>query len=407
MIAQLLLQKLQANYQDFLDKDRFESLYPSQDCQLEGHPSMRNLLQDILSFKPDSDSPLHFPAFPNLDITFAQFLQTPFTHGTGKRLPLEAAVYSMFCWDAVKLVVRDAFIFSVTPEGEEEERALIAESAFHSAKDLQKYLKEQETVAWLADLFLAQMKKSWGHLALRAFFHVEPSPIGYLNWWPGARTGVGTALKSKVLVTPVGKTEVHVSRYEDMETGIKAYEWNAELRSRPDSEVPDAIACGMVYVFERDGEGGPYSGTDSLLATADAVADTDVLQVRSFLDQHDDADELIFESDLCFVWLWERRADMPKGVGGECLRAAIKDVKSRFRKVKTVIVDVRPSQFKSWTDPIIDPPLIELAKQEAIEAVHSRLNELDLDKLVAGEMRCIVNNHGSDPDEALAALIRD
>jgi hypothetical protein len=127
--------------------------------------------------------------------------------------------------------------------------------------------------------------------------------------------------------------------------------------------------------------------------------------VVSFLDQHDDAEELINESDLCFVWLWERKANTPKGAGGECLMAAIKDIKSRFRKVRTVVVDVRPSQFKSWTDQIY-PPTVELAKQEAMEAIHGRLHELNLGKIVSGEMRCIVNNHDSDPDEAIVALAR-
>ena len=161
----------------------------------------------------------------------------------------------------------------------------------------------------------------------------------------------------------------------------------------------------MVYVFKLANDGLPFSGHEHLVASADEVADTDVFQVVSFLDQHDDAEELINESDLCFVWLWERKSGALKGAGGECLRAAIKDIKSRFRKVKTVVVDVRPAQFKSWTDQI-DPPTVELAKQEAIEAIHGRLHELDLGKLVSGEMRYIVNNHGSDPDAALVALAR-
>lgn len=403
MIAPLLLQQLQSHYQKFLDDDLFEPEFPSEECQLEGHESIRKLLQDILSFKPDPGSLLRFPAFPNLDTTLSDFLKTNYTHGNGQTLPIRAPVYSMFCWDAVPLVIHDTFVFPRSRGGEQVKQAIIAESNFTSIEELSAFLKEEETVAWLANKFMAQMEESWGSRTLRSFFVIERSPGGFFKWWPGAWTGIGTVLKATVLPTPVGKTTMRVSRYDDSGLGIKAYEWHAELRANPAAEQPDAIACGMVYVFKRADDGLPLSGHKQLVATADEVADTDVLQVVSFLDQHDDAEELINESDLCFVWLWERKSGAVKGAGGQCLGAAIRDIKSRFSKVRTVVVDVRPAQFKSWTDQI-DPPTVELAKQEAIEAIHGRLHELDLSKLVSGEMRCIVNNHGSDPHAALLAL---
>ena len=305
----------------------------------------------------------------------------------------------------MQLVIHDAFIFPRSRGGEQAKQAIIAQSNFTSIEELRAFLNEEDTVAWLANKFMAQMEKSWGHRTLRSFFVIERGPGGFLRWWPGAWTGIGSPLKPTVLFTPVGKTTMRVSRYEESGLGIKAYEWHAELRANPTAEEPDAIACGMVYVFKRANDGLPFSGHEHLVATADEVADTDVLQVVSFLDQHDNAEELINESDLCFVWLWERKSGALKGAGGECLRAAIKDIKSRFRKVKTVVVDVRPAQFKSWTDQT-DPPTVELSKQEAIEAIHGRLHKLDLGKLVSGEMRCIVNNHDSDPDAALAAPAR-
>lgn len=97
MIAPLLLQQLQSHYQKFLDDDLFEPEFPSEECQLEGHESMRKLLQDILSLKPDPRSLLRFPASPNLDTTLSDFLKTTYTHGTGQTLPIRAAVYYMFC----------------------------------------------------------------------------------------------------------------------------------------------------------------------------------------------------------------------------------------------------------------------------------------------------------------------
>jgi hypothetical protein len=87
MIAPLLLQQLLSHYQEFLDDDLFEAEFPSQDCQLEGHESMRKFLQDVLSFRPDPGSVLRFPAFPSLDTTVSEFLKTTYTHGTGQILP--------------------------------------------------------------------------------------------------------------------------------------------------------------------------------------------------------------------------------------------------------------------------------------------------------------------------------
>lgn len=281
MIGPLLLQQLQSHYQEFLDNDLFEAEFSSPDCQLEGHESMRKLLQDVLSFKPDPESMLRFPAFPNLDTTLSEFLKTTYTHGTGQILPIRAPVYSMFCWDAVQLVIHDAFIFPRSRGGEQAKQAILAESNFTSIRELRAFLEEEDAVAWLANTFMGQMEKSWGHRTLRSFFVIEPGPGGFLRWWPGAWTGIGTPLKPNLLFTPVGKTTMRVNRYEETGSGIKAYEWCAELRANPTAEVPDAIACGMVYVFKRDDDGLPYSGHQSLVASADAVADTDVLQVVS------------------------------------------------------------------------------------------------------------------------------
>lgn len=53
----------------------------------------------------------------------------------------------------------------------------------------------------------------------------------------------------------------------------------------------------MAYVFDRDETGTPYGGMDDLVAAADSVADTEVLQVGAFFDQHEDAEELLTDTN--------------------------------------------------------------------------------------------------------------
>jgi len=117
-----------------------------------------------------------------------------------------------------------------------------------------------------------------------------------------------------------------------------------------------AAACGMVYVFDRV-KGTPTGDKDDLIFAADSMADDDVLQVQSFLDEHEDSSQVIDQSDLAFVWLWERREGTAKGLGATCLVAAVDDLKRRFRRVKTVILDARPAQFADWGSEL-EPPMV-------------------------------------------------
>jgi hypothetical protein len=97
---------------------------------------------------------------------------------------------------------------------------------------------------------------------------------------------------------------------------LTAYEWSAKLTGA--DQALNAIACGMVYIFERE-DGVAIGNRSDLLCAADSVADTDVLQKR-LLTQHSDADAVINDGDLCFVWLWERRNGTTPGIGASGLQ---------------------------------------------------------------------------------------
>jgi hypothetical protein len=218
--------------------------------------------------------------------------------------------------------------------------------------------------------------------------------------------GEGTALASHAIPTPSGTVVNALTRCNpDDADAVVAHEWCAELRVVPGTARPDAIAYGMAYTFARDAEGCPLGTVDDLVCASDVVSDVDVLQVDALLEQHPDTPERIAGSDLAFVWLWERAIDSQPGLGAECLKAALNDLASRFPRLHTVAINMKPAQFKCW-DGGEDPPAISLAKQEAIDALQQHIDSLRLGDIVNGEVRLIVSNTDPDPDKAAQLVAR-
>lgn len=163
--------------------------------------------------------------------------------------------------------------------------------------------------AALADALVATLESKLGQRTIRSFFTIDVAGNGYRLWEPGMRasTDSGTAQPRHFVETNAGDVTVELMRYPDEdETHVRAYEWCAELREQASSELPNAIAYGMAYCFDRQ-SGVPIGGKWDLMTAADCLADADLLQVNAFFEQHEDADALIEAGDLAFMWLWERR----------------------------------------------------------------------------------------------------
>jgi hypothetical protein len=406
MIGPLLLQRLRTIYQTYLAADDFRPRIRHSD-EADAYSSItgfRELLLCCLPPRREQPQRQFDAVIPSLNVTVSELMRDSVVIKGNDALPFSDVVYSLFCERPVSAVLSDAFMFSVGDD--REENALLAESPYETLSALRNSLNEPENALLLVKQFQYDLMAAWSQRPLLSFFIRQPNDDGYLTWWPEAKTPLGRPLPNKVISTPSGNVTCEVKRYEeDDEDGglVRAFEWNAELRTDESAKIPDAVTYGMAYIFERDETGLPFGGVDALVAAADSVADTDVLQVGAFFDQHEDAEELLNESDVCFVWLWERRSSAPKGAGGECLRAAVADLKRRFRKLRVVVADVKPAQFISWTDNR-DYPQIEMAKQEAIDAVLGHLDTLALPSLIKGEVRPILNNIESDPDAAMRVV---
>jgi hypothetical protein len=166
--------------------------------------------------------------------------------------------------------------------------------------------------------------------------------------------------------------------------------------------LPDAVAYGMAYRFDRE-EGLPVGGKSGLITAADGLADVDLLQVSAFLEQHVDAETLMDEGDLAFVWLWERRSDASAGAGRACLLAALGDLSRRLRNIRTVVVDLKPYQYVV-TDAAGMPATVHIEKLEALDQLQTFVEGLRLGELVKGCCRYIVDREGDDPNAAMRVL---
>jgi hypothetical protein len=259
--------------------------------------------------------------------------------------------------------------------------------------------------AALADALMATLEARLGRRTVRSFFTVDFAANGYRLWKPGLRApeDAGTALPRHILETSAGSVNVDLRRYpEAEETHVHAYEWCAELREQPSSELPHAIAYGMAYRFDRRG-GIPIAGKWELMAAADCLADVDLLQVNAFFEQHEDADALIDAGDLAFVWLWERRNGARPGAGRECLRAALTDLRRRQRGIRTVVIDLKPYQFVV-SDSAGTPTAVHIEKLEAVDRLQSFVDGLHLEQWVNGHCRYIVNRDADNPNAAMRVL---
>ncbi|VWC82100.1 hypothetical protein BLA39750_01278 [Burkholderia lata] len=171
---------------------------------------------------------------------------------------------------------------------------------------------------------------------------MERNEWGYFQWWPDAFTGWGTPLKPHEAKILSGIATTRVLRYDDCDSDVKPYEWMTGFAASDSQIIPDAVACGMVYVLPREGGHSNCSFSD-LRWASDAVSDTDVAQMVAFLTHTADASDLVQRGDLCFVWLWERRPGSEEGLGAKVLEAALIDLKKRFRGLKTLIVSLVPA----------------------------------------------------------------
>jgi hypothetical protein len=409
MIEPTLRDRLTAVYETWLDRDDFgqryvEACQPGQDI---GVTSVRQFLEELLRASSGPQARMERPAaLEHPDSTLMQLLGSHLVTRDGPCGLVESLAHHALCLQVIPGLLFEAFGAQDQIEnalGTEAEP--LAQSALVERHALAQEIFDPADRAALADTLLAILESKLGPRTIRSFFTVDVADNGYRLWNGHMRApqDFGTTLARHHIRTSAGGVGIDLMRYPDDEgTGVRAYEWCAELRENAESELPDAVAYGMAYCFER-AQGKPVAGKWELMTAADCLADVDLLQVNAFLEQHPDAEDLIDAGDLAFVWLWERRRGARAGAGAACLRAALTELRRRLRNIRTVVIDLKPYQFVV-SDGAGTPTTLHIEKLDAVDRLQSFVDGLRLDRIVNGNCRCIVNRDGDDPKAAMRAL---
>ena len=98
-----------------------------------------------------------------------------------------------------------------------------------------------------------------------------------------------------------------------------------------------------------------------------------------------------------------RRSGTRPGAGQACLQAALTDLCRRQRRIRTVIVDLKPNQYVV-SDSAGTPATVHIEKLEAMDRLQAFVDGLQLDRLIKGYCHYIVNRDSDNPNAAMRVL---
>ena len=409
MIGPTLLDRLVAVYAGWLDQDELGVHFlGSNGLQPDGQvTSVREFLEDLIRAASGPDAVFELPAaLKHPDGTLGQLLGSSLLTHSGRPVPVEAMARQKLCLQVVPMLLSEGLGFRDEIDNGAQVRArILAESGCKDSDAFTQWIHDPVNHAGLADTLMKVLKSTLSQRTVRSFFMVDVASNGYRRWAPYTRAprDAGTPLARRIAHTSAGDVSIEVLRYAvDEDVPVRAYEWCAELREEATSETPDAIAYGMAYAFERE-HGIPAGGQWDLLTAADCLTDVDLLQANAFFEQHPDAQTLIEAGDLAFVWLWERRAGVRPGAGRACLQAGLTDLRRRLRRIRTVVIDLKPYQYVV-SDGAGMPATLHVEKLEAVDRLQAFVAGLHLDEMLEGHCRFIVNREEDDPNAAIRVL---
>jgi hypothetical protein len=362
-------------------------------------PSMRSFIRYAAAIVPGSALGGELIMSARVDIhtfTLGDFLALQIPHQIGL-ISIESLVIDLFCFEPIERMARDCLIDFVLPS---DRPIIFSECGVSHGGDWVHALARSEAATKISEILYADLLENFGDRTLHSFFLERKTEDGFSIIGDRCRSGMGRPLKPLFASNKSGMVTVNISKYQE-EVGtndVIAYEWNASLRAK-DQETDEVRACGMLYKFRRR-QGIALGNRLDFMLAADSVADVDVLQASAFLAQVEDAESLIRGSDICIVWLWERRDNAPKGRGAECLRIVLDLLRRRFANMRTVAFNVVPFQFLDWRI-ANELPSIEVEKQEAIESITLYIEELRLHRF---NVRSVFGWKDGDSGAALIAL---
>ena len=191
------------------------------------------------------------------------------------------------------------------------------------------------------------------------------------------------------------KVRVVLSTFDELDPPcpVTGLYWEASLISAGSPDVPLATADGFLYIFERE-DGKCLGDEEDLGRAAQVFAGVGLQQVSFFVNEHADAAELMEKSDLCFCSKWERAETAPRGTGAILLNEATKLLVKKYRRLRTLVLDSRPMQYREWESALKIPDLATEI-QASIESLTQYAASVKPDKI---EIRYIFNRLAGMPE---------
>ena len=309
----------------------------------------------------------------DFNITLNEFLTSTVPHELGET-SIAAVVIDHFCLKSIPGIARSCMHKQVSLA---DQVKIFSEVEATDCESWVNSLINQSINLKISTVLFEDMIRALGDRTLRSFFVYPKVENGFSICNEHSFSWQGIPLRTLFKSDELFKVEVHISKYnEDVGTDdVSAYEWYASL-SRHDEAEDQVRACGMIYTFRRT-DGTPHGGRLDLMLAADSVSDIDVFQVHAFLAQNQDAESLLKKGDICFIWLWERRDNAPRGQGAECLRLVGSLLKGRFRNLRTFAFNILPRQYIEWEE-AYEPPALTVEKHESTEVITSYVSQLRL-----------------------------
>jgi len=85
------------------------------------------------------------------------------------------------------------------------------------------------------------------------------------------------------------------------------------------------------------------------------------------------------------------------------VRAALTDLRRRLRRIRTVVIDLKPYQYVV-SDGAGMPAALHIEKLEAVDRLQAFVDRLHLHEILKGHCRFIVNRDEDDPNAAMRVL---
>lgn len=386
IVGYQLWQAMREVYLDWIRQDSYGgTVQLEHELQHMGVPSIQWLISAAAAGEvQDLYRGVNISPLPTLDMTFDEWMGAQHCLVSGQWLPYRNFVPLSLCLAHLPELLYEARLHLV-----DSGRTDPMSDPLRWSETLERAVSGQSSFTLISALF-ELVEQELQHKSLWDFFRTPVAKNGYLLWSPPSLSGLGELKDSSFHEVDGARVGVQVSHHSHIESTVQAYEFAAELRLDAAHEAdtdPGVVLCGVAYAMQRKDQ-ALISTPEEFRQCAQMVAGDEIALVNAFFGQHRDAAQRMQAGDVAVLWLWERRQDTARGLGAQCLAAALRNLKERFPALATLVVGVLPPQYLPQLTEL-EPPQMQVARIEACEELEQFISGLELGRHFGGEVRLV------------------